>query len=299
MIDPRVELLLALADDDLIIGHRHSHWTGVAPHIEEDLAFSSISQDEIGHAVLWYRLAAEVAGEQGVRDLATRAPAGGDLSDSLGLGREPSGYRNAILVERPNRDWGYSLARHYLYDVAEGVRLTTLADSSWRALADATGALRREERYHLLHARAWLDRLANGPIDARTHLAGGLVAAMAEAPGLFEPLPGDAELAADGVLPADFATQQRRWLDIITADLEAVGMDHVLGGDPHHGEGEFLATASGELVAHDDTAAASGSRDGGLGGGGLGGRNGRHSSDFIEVWEEMTGTYRAYPGVRW
>jgi ring-1,2-phenylacetyl-CoA epoxidase subunit PaaC len=289
-----VELLLALADDELIIGHRHSHWTGVAPHIEEDLAFSSISQDEIGHAVVWYRLAAEVAGEQGVRDLATRAPAGGDHADALGLGREPNGYRNAVLVERPNGDWGYSLARHYLYDVAEDVRLTTLAGSSWQAAADATGALRREERYHLLHARTWLDRLANGPLDARIHLADGLVAALAEAPGLFEPLPGEAELVADGVLPDDHATQQQRWLEAVTADLEAVGMDHVLGGDPHHGGGEFLATASGELVARDGARAPSGSGDGGYGG-----RLGRHSSDFDAVWEEVTGTYRAYPGVRW
>jgi len=294
VIDPRVELLLALADDELIIGHRHSHWTGVAPHIEEDLAFSSISQDEIGHAVVWYRLAAEVAGEQGVRDLATRAPAGGDHADALGLGREPNGYRNAVLVERPNGDWGYSLARHYLYDVAEDVRLTTLAGSSWQAAADATGALRREERYHLLHARTWLDRLANGPLDARIHLADGLVAALVEAPGLFEPLPGEAELVADGVLPDDHATQQQRWLEAVTADLEAVGMDHVLGGDPHHGGGEFLATASGELVARDGARAPSGSGDGGYGG-----RLGRHSSDFDAVWEEMTGTYRAYPGVRW
>ncbi len=298
VIDPRVELLLALADDELVIGHRHSHWTGVAPHIEEDLAFSSISQDEIGHAVVWYRLAADLAGEQGIRDLATRAPAGGDPTDALGLGREPDGYRNAILVERPNRDWGYSLARHYLYDVAEDVRLTTLAASSWRAAADATGALRREERYHLLHARTWLDRLANGPLDARTHLADGLVAALAEASGLFEPLTGEAELVADGVLPDDHATQQQRWLEAVTADLEAVGMDHVLGGDPHHDEGEFLATASGELVAP-HSAAPQEPGDSGLAEGGLGGRYGRHSPDFVDVWEEMTGTYRAYPGVRW
>ncbi|MBA2528562.1 MAG: phenylacetate-CoA oxygenase subunit PaaI, partial [Euzebyales bacterium] len=87
MSDPRLELLLALGDDELVIGHRHSSWTGVAPHLEEDLAFSSIAQDEIGHAVVWYRLAAELAGEEGVtaggdlgvKALAQRAPEGGDL----------------------------------------------------------------------------------------------------------------------------------------------------------------------------------------------------------------------------
>ena len=75
-LDPRVVLLLALADDELVLGHRHSEWTGWAPHIEEDLAFSSIAQDEIAHARLLYELAAETAG--------------GDAdADRLALGRDP------------------------------------------------------------------------------------------------------------------------------------------------------------------------------------------------------------------
>src|SRR5687767_13870845 len=187
MDDPRVALLLAVADDDLVMGHRHSHWTGVAPHVEEDLAFSSIAQDEIGHAVVWYGLAADLTGSD---------------PDTLGLGRQPDGYRNAILVERPPRDWGFTIARHYLYDIAEDVRLRTLAQSSWSAVASATGALLREERYHLIHARLWLDRLAKGPLEARSRLVDGLLAALAEGPGLFESLPGEDELVADGTLTA-------------------------------------------------------------------------------------------------
>ena len=57
--DPRLGLIMALADDELILGHRHSEWTGWAPHLEEDLAFSSIAQDEMAHARLLYRLARE------------------------------------------------------------------------------------------------------------------------------------------------------------------------------------------------------------------------------------------------
>ena len=277
--DPRVELLLALADDELVIGHNHSHWTGVAPHIEEDLAFSSIAQDEIGHAVVWYGLAAEL----------TRTD-----PDALGLGRQPDGYRNAILVERPNRDWGYTIARHYLYDTAEDVRLATLAESSDRAVASATGALRREERYHLMHARLWLDRLGTGPIEARGKLVDGLIAALAEAPGLFETLAGEDELLADGILPASHADQQARWLDVVAADLQALGLEHVLDGEAHHTTGEFVPTSSGELLSDDATADATAAT-----GQGLGGRAGRHTSDFDEVWEEMTGTYRAHPGATW
>lgn len=251
-MNPRVDLLLALADDELILGHRHAQWTGVAPHLEEDLAFSSIAQDEIGHAVVWYGLAAELTGED---------------PDALGLGRPPDAYRHALLVERPNRDWGYTVARHYLYDTAEDVRLATLAESTWRPLANATGALRREERYHLLHAHAWLRRLAEGPPEARRHLTEGLLAALAEAPGLFEALPAEGELVAEGILPVPHSEQRRRWQALVTADLAAVDLDDVLAAPPTDG--------------------------------GLGGRLGHHTEDFTEVWEEMTGLYRAYPGARW
>ncbi|MGH8907189.1 MAG: 1,2-phenylacetyl-CoA epoxidase subunit PaaC [Egibacteraceae bacterium] len=250
MSEPRLTLLLALADDELVIGHRHLRWTGVAPHIEEDLAFSSIAQDEIGHAVVWLGL----AGELGHQD-----------PDQLGLGRSPDEYRHAVLCERPNRDWAFTLARQYCYDLADDVRLEALASSSWRAVANATGALRREERYHLLHARTWLDRLASGPQVARAKLAEGLTATVAEAAGLFEALPGEGELVAAGILPVGHDELLTRWRAVVGAELEPYGLGGVLKGL----------------------------------GGGLGGRHGRHSEDFTQLWEEMTGLYRAYPGARW
>lgn len=288
--DPRVSLLLALADDELVIGHRHSHWTGVAPHLEEDLAFSSIAQDEIGHAVVWYGIASEL----------TEAD-----PDALGLGRQPHEYRNAILVERDNGDWGYSLARQYLYDTADEVRLAALADSTWEAVAKATGAIRREERYHLLHARTWIDRLAGGPVEGRRRLSDGLIAALRDALGLFEPLPGESTLVADGVLPVPSTELLQRWLDVVAADLERVGLDRVLEEGTTPPDGEFVPTSSGEMETSAPLAAPHVTR--GEAGtwvpvgefSGQGGRWGRHSEEFDAIWEEMTGTYRAHPGARW
>lgn len=288
--DPRVVLLLALADDELVIGHRHSHWTGVAPHLEEDLAFSSIAQDEIGHAVVWYGIAG---------DLTARDP------DALGLGRQPEEYRNAVLVERGCGDWGYSIARQYLYDTAEEVRLAALADSSWDAVANATGPLRREERYHLLHARTWLSRLGGGPVDARRHLADGLVAALRDALGLFEPLPGEDELVASGILPMPHTELLQRWLDVVAVDLERVGLERVLEEGTAAAEGEFVPTSQGAMETPEPLAAphleraADGTWTPVGEFSGQGGRFGRHSEAFVDVWEEMTGTYRAHPGARW
>lgn len=302
--DPRVVLLLAIADDELVIGHRHSHWTGVAPHLEEDLALSSISQDEIGHAVLWYSLAAPLVGCD---------------ADALGLGRDRGQYRHAVLVERGVRDWAYTIARHYLYDTAEDIRLRALARSSWTAVAEATGAILREERYHLLHAREWLARLARGPVDARRKLADGLTDAFAEALALFEPLPGEDTLLADGTLAEPHTEQLQHWLDVVATDLRAVGLERVLETGTSVPDAEMVATSSGALltesqlvlpvptttgVAPAPLSAPHLERDGQrwVPAGefrGQGGRHGHHTPDFDEVWEEMTGTYRAHPGARW
>jgi ring-1,2-phenylacetyl-CoA epoxidase subunit PaaC len=291
MPDPRLTLLFALADDELILGHRHSEWTGWAPHIEEDLAFSSIAQDEMAHARLLYQLA-------------TQAGLDGRDEDALALGRQPGEYRNAVLCERPNADWGYSVARQYLYDTADAVRLECLADSAWPELAGIVRILQLEETYHVDHATAWFERLARGPVTGRQRFAEGLIAAIGEAVALFEPLPDEEQLVADGVLPASNEELLGRWLERLGDALEAASLDFVL---EHHGPrtGEMVPTSSGEIetAGEDLTAPGLVRRDGRWmhegGFAGAGGRRGRHSEDFLPLWEEMTNLHRSFPGARW
>src|SRR5437868_2966925 len=116
-------LLLALADDEFILGYRNSEWTGIAPMLEEDVAFSSMAQDEIGHARLFYEMAAELTG--------------GD-PDKIAYGRRTEEYLSCQLMERPKGDWAYSLTRQFLYDTADHVRLEALSRSSYEPLANAT-----------------------------------------------------------------------------------------------------------------------------------------------------------------
>jgi ring-1,2-phenylacetyl-CoA epoxidase subunit PaaC len=288
--DPRLTLLLAIADDELILGHRHAEWTGWAPYIEEDLAFSSVAQDEMAHARLLYRL----AGEAGLtaRD-----------QDALALGRAPEEYRNAVLCERPNGDWGYTVARHFLYDTADGVRLEALAESSWKELAEAAKLLQLEEKYHLDHSVTWFARLAQGPAEARQRFADGLSAALGDALALFEPLPGEEALVSDAVLPRSNEAMLGEWLSRTGSRLEEVALDYVL--ERHASLGEMVPTGSGEIpdqgegfrspgVAYrDEKWVHEGEFQG------AGGRHGRHSEDFLALWEEMTGLYRAHPGAKW
>jgi ring-1,2-phenylacetyl-CoA epoxidase subunit PaaC len=285
--DPRLELLLALADDELVLGHRHSEWTGWAPHLEEDLAFSSIAQDEIAHARLLYELAHPMT----ERDV-----------DALALGRDPKEYRHAVICERPNRHWGYTIARQFLYDTADDVRLEALEGSSWKELADAVRAIRLEERYHLEHARLWFERLAGGPLQAREKLADGLEQAVPEAMALFETLEGEEALVEEGVIPRSMDALLDRWLEGLGADLESVSLDYVL--TRHARVGELVPTSSGEAQQVPTLEVPGVERHDGrwvhVGGfAGDGGRRGRHTEDFTELWEEMTALYRSVPGATW
>jgi ring-1,2-phenylacetyl-CoA epoxidase subunit PaaC len=285
MDDARLGLILAVADDELVLGHRHAEWTGWAPHVEEDLAFSSIAQDEIAHARLLYSLAEE------------------DV-DALALGRRPEEYRNAILCERPNGDWGYTLARHYLYDTADDVRTAALESSSWKDLADAVRTIRLEERYHLEHARLWFRRLAEGrSLTGRERLAQGLEAAIGEALAIFETLPEEEALVSEGLLPRASEDLLAEWLERLGSELEEVSLDWVLSAHAPAG-GEMVPTSSGEIEAGPTLSVPGIERRDGrwvhVGGfAGAGGRRGRHSEDFTSVWEDLTGLYRAVPGATW
>jgi ring-1,2-phenylacetyl-CoA epoxidase subunit PaaC len=147
-VSGRAELLLAIADDELILGWRDSEWTGIAPFLEEDVAFSSIAQNEVGHARALYELAA--------RDLGTTA-------DELAFDRRPEEYRCAQLVELRLPGWEHTIARHVLYEQADAERLERLRASDDAEIAGLAAKIDREEVYHRLHAEMWLERLKGEP----------------------------------------------------------------------------------------------------------------------------------------
>ena len=126
----RTELLLAIADDELILGWRNSEWT------------------EIGHARALYELAAS--------ELGTSA-------DELAFDRSPDEYRSAPLVELRQLEWARTIARHWLYETADEIRIDALKSSDDEAIAGLAAKMDREEAYHRIHAEMWVDRLLAAP----------------------------------------------------------------------------------------------------------------------------------------
>ena len=138
------ELLLGLADDELVIGWRDSEWTGIAPVLEEDVAFSSIAQNEIGHARAVYELLA-------------------DDADALAFDRRIDEYRCAPLVELRLLDWARTIARRWLYETADEIRIAALMQDDDADVAGLAAKINREEAYHRMHAEMWRERLADTP----------------------------------------------------------------------------------------------------------------------------------------
>ncbi|MDQ3993628.1 MAG: phenylacetate-CoA oxygenase subunit PaaC, partial [Actinomycetota bacterium] len=154
-------------------------WTGIAPFLEEDVAFSSIAQGEIGHARALYELAAA--------ELGTTA-------DELAFDRAPEEYRCAPLVElRFVPDWARTIARHYLYETADAIRVAALKESGWDELASVAAKIEREEAYHRMHAQMWAERL-KASRDGSRRFDNALAELWPYALGLLEPSQRD-ELA--------------------------------------------------------------------------------------------------------
>ena len=138
------ELLLGLADDELVLGWRDSEWTGIAPVLEEDVAFSSIAQNEIGHARAVYELLT-------------------DDADALAFDRTLDQYRCAPFVELRLLDWAHAIARRWLYEVADEIRIAGLMQDGDPKVAGLAAKINREEAYHRMHAEMWRDLLGETP----------------------------------------------------------------------------------------------------------------------------------------
>jgi ring-1,2-phenylacetyl-CoA epoxidase subunit PaaC len=199
--------LLAMADNELILGHRNSEWTGHAPILEEDIAFANIALDEIGHAKVWYTLLADLRGED--KDT---------YPDQLVFFREAADYRNIQLVELPIGDWAFSMLRQYLFDAAELVWLRALSQSGYRPLAEATAKIRKEELYHFRHTHAWLKRLGLGTAESWQRMQEALVVLWPYTTQLFQPLPDESVLIEAGFVPEP-DTVRSSWEQVVLAQL--------------------------------------------------------------------------------
>jgi ring-1,2-phenylacetyl-CoA epoxidase subunit PaaC len=189
------ELLYKIADDQLILGHRNSEWTGFGPILEEDIAFSSMAQDKVGQSYALYQI---------LHQLGEQEP------DTVAFMRNADQFHNCQLVELPNGEYDFSLIRHFLFDTAESIRFDLLANSSYQPLAELARKIKGELKYHTLHANTWIKKLGSATEESISRLQQSLDVALPYAMGIFEPSPYEAVLQVENIFAGE-AALQKRW----------------------------------------------------------------------------------------
>ena len=242
--------LCRMGDNSLILGHRLSEWCGHAPALEEDIALANIALDLIGQTQLWLGLAGQVEAK-------------GRDADRLAYLRDAAEFRNVLLVERPNGDFGNTLMRQFLFDAWHMEMLRALPSSSDARVAEIAAKAAKEVAYHLERSADLVIRLGDGTDESHARMQKALNLLWPYTGELFQSDAVDQAVAQAGIAP-DPASLRAAW-------------DRTVG--------EVVAEAKLALPTAPFQH--------------KGGKTGRHTEALGFILAEMQFLQRAYPGAVW
>ncbi len=245
------KFLIALGDDGLILGHRLAEWCGHAPQLEEDIALANIALDEIGRANVFLKMAGELEAD-------------GRDQDRLAYFRNTVEFRNLLLVEQPNRDFGHTIARQFLYDSYVVPLCSVISASENPILAGLAKKASKEVTYHLRHSSRWVVRLGDGTPESHRRIQEAIDELWTYTDELFDLPEGAENLIESGILPASFRTIRETWMVTVQDTLDEA----------------TLNVPSDQFMRR-------------------GGRNGQHSEHLGSILDEMQVLARSHPGVEW
>ena len=182
------QYLLRLGDTNLILGHRLSEMCSRGPMLEEDLALANISLDHIGQAEALLQFAGAVEGK-------------GRSEDDLSYLRTEKAFLNFRLVEQPNTDFGYVIARQFLIDVYQCLLYQKLRESHNEMLAGMAGRFLKECIYHERHSASWVERLGQGTEESHRRIQQAFNDLWKYTPEMFVTQAYEKVLAAAGIVP--------------------------------------------------------------------------------------------------
>lgn len=246
-----LEFLLRQGDNALVLGHRTSEWCGHAPALEEDIALANTALDLIGQTQLWLGYAAEVEGK-------------GRDANALAFLRDAYDFRNVLMLEVPNEDFGRTLMRQFLFDAFQVPWLTALTDSSDRRVADIAAKSVKEALYHLDRSADTVIALGDGTDESNRRMQAALDYLWPYAGEVFADDATDAAMDAAGVAPRP-STIRAAWDETVETALTAA-----------------------HLTAPDSRFAHSGGRTGA-----------RHTEHLGHMLATMQVLQRSHPGAAW
>jgi ring-1,2-phenylacetyl-CoA epoxidase subunit PaaC len=215
------DLIFRMADDELILGHRNSEWTALGPILEEDIAFSSMAQDKLGHAYAMYQI---------LHKLGEADP------DTIAFNREEKDFKCCHFVEYPIGEYDFSLMRHFLFDSAEALRFEMLMSSSFEDLANVAKKFKGEIKYHIMHADTWLVQLGNSNEVSKARMQSALNECFPLALGIFEPSDFEETLINEKIFQGENRLQEE-WIKFISPVINSAGLilPDIKSNDPVYG----------------------------------------------------------------
>ena len=245
------EFLCRMGDNTLILGHRVSEWCGHAPILEEDIALANTALDLIGQTQMWLGLAAEVEGKD--RD-----------ADKLAMLRDAWDFRNCLLTEQPNGDFGQTMMRQFLFDAWHLAMLGGLLGSSERRVAEIAAKTIKEVKYHVERSADTVIGLGDGTAESHERMQNALNLLWPYVGELFTPDAVDIAITQAGIGP-----------DL--SDLRPTFDAHI-----HDVMARATLTIPDSNFAH------------------KGGKSGvQHSENLGHILTQMQWLQRAYPGASW
>lgn len=244
------EYVLRLGDDSLILGHRLSEWCGHGPILEEDIAMTNISLDLVGQATSLLSYAGELEGK-------------GRDADALAFLRFDREYKNVLLVEQPNGDFGMTMLRQFFFDAYRKPLFEKLQHSTDQHLAAIAEKSLKETKYHLKHSSEWVIRLGDGTEESNARIQDSLNTLWRYTNELFFTDEVDTELVEKGIVPS-LQEIQNEWNATVTAVLTEATLT--------------IPTNNWKQE---------------------GGRKGLHSEHLGYILAELQYMQRAYPNMQW
>ena len=245
------EFLCRMGDNTLVLGHRVSEWCGHAPVLEEDIALANTALDLIGQTQMWLGLAGEVEGA-------------GRSADDLAMLRDAWDFRNCLLAEQPNGDFGQTMMRQFLFDSWHLAMLQELRTSTDPRVAEIAAKAVKEVQYHTERSGDTVIALGDGTSESHGRMQKALNLLWPYVGEFFIPDAVDTAMAGAGIAPD--LTGLRATFD---AHISAVLTEATL-------------TIPDSSFAH------------------KGGRSGaQHSEHLGHILTQMQWLQRAYPGAAW
>jgi len=245
-----IDYALHLADNALLLGHRNSEWCGHGPVLEQDIAITNISLDLIGQARNFYQYAALLKDD-------------GSTEDTLAYTRDIRGFKNCLLAELPNGDWGQTILRQFLFSNYQYLLYDQLQQGADEQLAAIAAKALKEVAYHLRWSSEWVIRLGDGTEESHQRMEHAVTELWGYTGELFIPAPYEREAAAKAVCP-DPGTLESRWLQKVNEIFAPA-----------------LLQVPANVYMH------------------KGGKEGNHTEYMGFVLAELQFMQRAYPGAEW